>query len=68
MTPDMRADGTVGGGNGDHSTRNDLAAGLDNARNADTIVGDNGNVFRIVTVGGGFEASPTWSTSSRPWS
>ena len=55
-TPAMRPDGgdTIWGGNGDHSTRNDTAAGLDNARDADTIIGDNGNPFRIVTAGGTF--------------
>ncbi|MBY5161789.1 choice-of-anchor D domain-containing protein [Salsipaludibacter albus] len=56
VTRAMRPDGsdTIFGGNGDHATRNDTAAGLDNGRDADTIVGDNGNVFRIVTAAGGF--------------
>ncbi|MDB5299554.1 MAG: type secretion target repeat protein, partial [Phycisphaerales bacterium] len=55
-TPAQRPDGSdvIFGGSGTHAARNDLgdltAAG--HARDADAIIGDNGNIFRLVGTGG----------------
>jgi Ca2+-binding RTX toxin-like protein len=51
-----RLDGAdvIHGGSGTHATRNDagdVAAGDDHGRDADMILGDNGNVYRIVGTG-----------------
>ena len=49
ITPDMRHDGTddIWGGNGEQVVRN--GAGVtDRGRDADVILGDNGNIYRIV--------------------
>jgi Ca2+-binding RTX toxin-like protein len=58
VTAGLRSDGadTIFGGAGTRSARNDLgdlsAAG--HARDADTILGDNGNIFRTLGANGGY--------------
>jgi Ca2+-binding RTX toxin-like protein len=55
-TPNLRADGsdTIFGGSGVAITRNDDGNTQEDghARDADTILGDNGNIFRIVGING----------------
>jgi len=50
-THDQRPDGSdlIFGGNGDMTDRNNLGDGLHTA-DADTILGDNGNIYRLVSV------------------
>ena len=55
-TPDQRPDGsdTIYGGNGDMLTRNNLGDETleGHARDADMILGDNGNIYRLVGTNG----------------
>ncbi len=55
-TPDQRPDGAdmIFGGSGNHIARNDAGDTSTNghARDADVIVGDNGNIYRLVGVNG----------------
>ena len=55
-TADHRPDGadTIFGGSGTHSARNDAGheSAIGHARDADAILGDNGNIFRVVGING----------------
>ena len=61
-TPDMRPDGAdmIFGGAGTDIARNDMgdADGNGHARDADMILGDNGNIYRLVGINGTAAALP----------
>ena len=58
----MRPDGadTIFGGNGDLTARNTDGDG-NHARDSDMILGDNGNIFRIVGINGVASGAPTFN-------
>jgi Ca2+-binding RTX toxin-like protein len=57
VTPDQRPDGsdTIFGGTGAASTRNHAGDGSASA-DADVLIGDNGNIYRIIGASGAFES------------